>query len=98
MSIYFQYSASTYITTDNSVVKEHKSDEGGVKDSEGDQQFVQGVGHLMPRKRIFKDISGKGKLLVSHLSGENGDREKVSHESNNSNAGHQNSLPQPHHK
>ena len=94
MSIYFQYSASRYLTTDNSVVKEHESDECGVKDGEGDQQVVEGVGHLLPRKRILKDISCKGKLLVSHLSGENCDGENVSHESNKSNAGHQNSLTQ----
>ena len=97
VSIYFQYSASRYLTTDNSVVKEHESDECGVKDGEGDQQVVEGVGHLLPRKIIFKDISGKGKLLVSHLSGENGDREKVSNESNKSHTRHQNSLPEPHH-
>ena len=97
VSIYFKYSASRYLTTDDSVVKEHKSDECGVKDGEGDQQVVERVGHLLPRKRIFKDISGQGKLLVSHLSGENGNREKVSRESNKSHTWHQNSLPDPHH-
>ena len=77
---------SKYLTADNCVVKEHEGDEGGVKDGEGDQQVVERVGHLLPKENFL------GKVEKSHLTRENSNREKISHKSNKTHDGHQNSL------